>query len=174
MKRPCSSRIRSVPQIWAQTLCGGSMPRHWGAEIDRIENQRGIDELVAEDFLVVVDVVDEAVERADALLEPAPGRFPFPPGDDPRNQVERPFPIDVLAVAVDGEGDAHGLDGKPRRELLLVERPLVKRGEIAGQPRRDRPGHSRPRDHLIVKGAGIVGLPVNLQRISPSISLCEA
>jgi hypothetical protein len=46
-----------------------------------------------DDLAPVVDVVDEAVERADALGEPPLDRPPLRGGDDPGDQVERERPV---------------------------------------------------------------------------------
>ncbi len=46
------------------------------------------DDLVFQDFLVVVNVVDEFVEGVDALLQAALDPVPFLGADDARNQVE--------------------------------------------------------------------------------------
>ena len=45
------------------------MPTHLAAVAAGAEDQLGRHDAVAEDVAVVVDVVDEQVERADALLE---------------------------------------------------------------------------------------------------------
>jgi hypothetical protein len=63
-----------------------------------------------EDLLVVVDVVDEAVERRDALAQAALHLAPLGARDHARDQVERDQALGAGAVlvlgAVDGEGDA--------------------------------------------------------------------
>ena len=51
---------------------------------------------------------------------------PFPRRNDPGNQVEWPGAVDILAFAVDGEANAHGLDGKVHgiaacRDLSVAE-----------------------------------------------------
>ena len=61
---------------------------------------------VLEDFLVVIDVVDEGVERVDALLEAAFDAVPFVRRDDARDQVEGEDAFGAGGVAVDVEGDA--------------------------------------------------------------------
>ena len=127
-----------------------------GAEIDRIEDQFRVDNLVLEDFLFVVDIVDETIQRAHALLEAALGLFPFARGYHPRNQIEGPLAVYVFAVAVNGERDAHGFDGEFGGEFFLVEVFPVQRFQIGRKLPRLRPRHTRPLDHLIVKGAGLV------------------
>ena len=63
-----------------------------------------------QDRLLVVDVVDEAVERGDALAQAALHLSPFVGRDDARNQVEGDQALGAVAVlvlrAVDREGDA--------------------------------------------------------------------
>ena len=61
---------------------------------------------VAQDALVVVDVVEEEVERGDALAQPALDVLPLGARDDARDQVEREDALEPLLLAVDGEGDA--------------------------------------------------------------------
>ena len=65
--------------------------------------------LSSQDLLLVVDVVDESVQRVDALLEPVGDDVPLTLDDQPRNDVERPLAIDRAAAftGVDGERDAH-------------------------------------------------------------------
>jgi hypothetical protein len=46
----------------------------------------------------VVDVVDEGVERADALGQPALDRRPLGGGEDPRDEVQGPRAVAALAV----------------------------------------------------------------------------
>jgi hypothetical protein len=58
----------------------------------------------------VVDVVDELVERADPLGEPAFDRRPFGARDDPRDEVERKRAVHHLAVGagqIEGDPLAH-------------------------------------------------------------------
>ncbi len=54
----------------------------------------------------MIDVVNEQVQRPDALLEPALDPVPFGGGDQPRDRVERDDALDALLAAVDGERDA--------------------------------------------------------------------
>ena len=82
----------------------------------------------AQDFLAVVDVVEEGVERLDALLDALRQPPPFGAGDDARHDVEGDQPLGGLLLAIDGEGDAGlaedtfgvpHLFGEPGRILLL-------------------------------------------------------
>ena len=88
---------------------------------------------VVEDLLVVVDVVDEAVECIHALLETGGHLIPLPLHDQPGNDVEGPLAVDGPAAfaGVDGESDAHGPDGQFGRGLALGDL-LV--GKLAEHP----------------------------------------
>ncbi|MCW1777513.1 hypothetical protein NB693_24765 [Pantoea ananatis] len=59
------------------------------AEVDRVLQQHRREHLVLDDALGAVDVADEQVERAHALLQPGLGALPFVQRDHPRGQVDR-------------------------------------------------------------------------------------
>ena len=63
------------------------------------QDQLGRDRPVAEDQAVVVDVVDEQVQRPDPLLQPALDPVPLVGGDQPGDRVERDDLLDPLAPA---------------------------------------------------------------------------
>ena len=80
-------------QVRAGDVAPDAPGRIDAAALGAIERRR-LDDLfrnnfVFQDFLVVVDVVDEFVQRVDALLEAALDPVPFLSADDTRNQVER-------------------------------------------------------------------------------------
>ena len=60
----------------------------------------------AQDFLPVVKIVDERVQRADPLFNPAGKAAPFVCADGARHHVERDQPFFGLVLAVNVEGDA--------------------------------------------------------------------
>ena len=66
---------------------------------------------VADDLAVVVDVVDEQVERAHALGEPALDHAPLVAGEDARHEVEREGTVAGGAVGA----------GRVERDALLDE-----------------------------------------------------
>jgi hypothetical protein len=77
----------------------------------------------------VVDVVDEVVERADALRESALDLGPLVGGDDPRHQVEREGPVGDGALGrrqVEGDPLAHEqrVAQLPGRDEPLAAEPL--------------------------------------------------
>ena len=77
--------------------------------------------LVGEYFGVGVDVAEKQVEGGDALREPALDRFPFPGGDQARQQIVREDALGAFFAAVDGEGDALGEEGKIDRLLAAAQ-----------------------------------------------------
>ncbi len=83
---------------------------HLGPVLAVVQHLLGRHQPGLEDLLVVVDVVQEAIQRGHALTQPFLHVFPLVTGDDARNQVEGDQPLGAGAVlvfgAVDGEGDA--------------------------------------------------------------------
>ena len=86
-------------------------------EILRFHNEFAGNYLLAEDFLFVINVVDETIQCGEPLLQPRFGPLPFLTCNDSWNYVKRPRTIDVLAFAVDGKGDAHRANGEFSRRL---------------------------------------------------------
>ena len=88
-----------------------------------------------ENFLTVVDVVQEPVERVDALLQAPLEHVPLGSRDDARNGVERDQALGALLVAIDGEGDADAVKQQVGFAALLRD-PLRRHGgEPLGQRR---------------------------------------
>ncbi len=79
---------------------------HLRAEVRVAEHQFGGHDAVAQDPLLVIDILDEPVERGDALDDAALDHCPFFRGEDAGYDVERQDPVDLLAVGVNGERDA--------------------------------------------------------------------
>ena len=73
----------------------------------RGENHLGGNHSVAQDLLVVIDIVDEGVEGVDPLLETALDVVPLGGGHDSRDQIEREDALGSRGVSIDVEGDAH-------------------------------------------------------------------
>ncbi len=116
--------------------------RRFAADAGRQEIRGRRDDVVGHDAVVddapvVIQVVDEVVERLQALNQAALDARPLGCLDRARNHVERPGAVDVLAFGVDREGDAHLDDG-----ALRVGLPL---GELARAERRqDSPRAAQP------------------------------
>ena len=104
--------MRPDPPAWLH-------PYALGPEVDALGQHLAGKYAVLDDLLRAVDVLDEVVERAGALLQTGLGAFPLLRGDDPGNDVERPGTINVLAFGVDGEGHPHHLDRQVGGQLAL-------------------------------------------------------
>ena len=104
---PRASRTRSLPTMWMYWSCGHVDPDHLAPEVPRQHDQPARHDPSSQDLLLVVDVVDEEVERADALLQPRLDDRPLVGRDEARDQVERQDALGpLLRVGVDGERDA--------------------------------------------------------------------
>ena len=93
--------------MWHQTPPGGFRPTHCFSKAAGRRDDVGGDDAVFDDGLVVVDVMNEQVQRADPLLEAALDHVPFGGGHDPRDEIEGKDPLGAGAVAVHVEGDPH-------------------------------------------------------------------
>ena len=76
---------------------------------------------VLQDALRSVDVLQEQIQRDDALREPALDAVPLGARNDARNQVEGEQALGAAAVAVDGEGDALQQKGEIGELAALLE-----------------------------------------------------
>ena len=87
--------------------------RHSSARLKIIvrfeHNVRGHD-AVGKDFLLIIDIVDEAVERTHALQQTATELCPLAAGNYTRNEVERPSAVNVAALGVDRKRNTHLFD----------------------------------------------------------------
>ena len=81
------------------------------------EQQLRRHDTVFDDPLIVVDVINEKVQRGDALLQPAFDHRELGPIDDARHDIERPNFFGPRRVAIDGERDAHVQQSQVRRLL---------------------------------------------------------
>jgi len=68
-----------------------------------------------DNFLPVVDVMQKGVDRPHPLFDPARQPRPFPPRDDPRDNVEGDQAFGGLGPAVDVKGNS----GEPEQSLRL-------------------------------------------------------
>ena len=90
----------------------------------------------------MIEVVQEQVERPDALLQAALDVLPLGRRDQARHQVEGHDLLDALGALVDGEGDATRLERQLGRALAT--------GHLVGPQQRQSAGHHR------VVGADVV------------------
>ena len=116
------------------------------------------DDLVLQDLLVVINVVDELVERVDALLEAALDPVPLLGADDARNQVEGENALRARRISVDVEGDAHLEEQALRRALAAQKLALLERLDGVEQQASLRPHHSGIVEHLIPESLGLISI----------------
>lgn len=128
------------------------------AEMLRPEDVVWRDDPVLEDFLIVVDVVQEEIERRDALDQSLLDRLPLAVGNDARHQVEREDALGSLIVVVDREGDAPAHEGQVDCRLLPFVLGLVEMTEMVGDTRVVGSHGTRFVEHLVAKIAAVVGL----------------
>ena len=158
---PSRSRTRSVPQMLAQTPYGGLAADAGFEKVRRRRDDVLGHDAVFDDAPVVVEIVDEMVQRLQPLNQAALDARPLRGFDRARNDVERPRAVDVLAFRVDGERDAHLDDralgvGLPLRELALAERR-----KVVGELGRRRARLARCGKELVVEPARLVLIPVD-------------
>ena len=79
---------------------------HDAREVAARDDQPPRHDALADDLARVVDVVDEGVERADALRQAALDRDPLVGRDDPRDEVQREGAVLGAVLAGQLEGDA--------------------------------------------------------------------
>ncbi len=123
---------------------------------DRRRDHLGGNRAVLENFLVVVDVVDEGVERVDALLQAAFDAVPFVGRHDARDQVEGKDSFRARRVAVDVERDAE-LQQQPLGGMLIAQQLAVgERLYDLLHQLKVRPRRTVLLEHLVVKAFGLV------------------
>ena len=66
------------------------------AEIDRLLQDLFRKDPVLDNLLLIVDIGDEHVQGFHPLLQTFIRTRPLPTGDDPRDDVERPHPVDTI------------------------------------------------------------------------------
>jgi len=104
----------------------------------------------------VIDVVDEQVQRVNALLQAALDRAPLGRGDNPRNEVEREDALRAFVRAVDVERDAHGEQRTFGRSLATLDLTGRQRVEDLRQRLRTRTWSARAGEHLVEESFRIV------------------
>ena len=146
--RPDTVRRRRPDALWPEIL--------------RVGQQFGREHLVLDDPLVVVDVVDEQVQRLDPLAQPALDARPLVARDHPRDDVERPGAVDRAAfLGVDGEGDAEVADRQVRGGPPVAHFLLGQRTKVVAEAARHGPYLAGCGEQRVVHAAGGVGLPVD-------------
>ncbi len=89
------------------------------------------DHAIAQDVLLVVNVVQEKIERGDPLGQAAFHQVPFAPRDDARDEVERENPLRALVVVINRKG--HALAEKTRRGQVAFPREIRRSHFLEGR-----------------------------------------
>ena len=110
-------------------------------------------EAVVQDPPVVVDVLQEKIERRDALLQACFEPVPFRGRDDARQKIGRDDSFGRLIVAVDREGDALMQERLLARLLPQAEFFGRQFGEAAMQLCVVRPHASVGGEHLVIRAS---------------------
>jgi len=92
---------------------------HLGAILCVIEHLLGRNAPRLEDFLIVVDVVDEGIQRLHTLAQTRRHVDPFLRGDDARNDIERNQALSAFRFAIDSEGNAATMKQRISRFTLV-------------------------------------------------------
>ncbi len=79
---------------------------HLGPVIGIAQHQLGRHDAVLQDLLIVIDVVQEQIDRLHPLDHPGLDRLPFVRGDHARDHVKGQDAVDRIAFGIDREGDA--------------------------------------------------------------------
>ena len=123
----------------------------------RAEDELGRQDPGAQDPLSVIDVVEEQVERANALLEAARDAIPFVRDDDARDEVEGHDLLHPLGPLVHREGDPADAERQvggatTALDLLRAQRRQSPRQRLVVRARRAGRG-----EHLVPEAAQVVG-----------------
>ena len=97
---------------------------HLAAVLRIAEHAFGGNDAGAENRLLVIDVVQEQVQRVHALLSPASSRCHSSRGNDARHEIERDQPLGARLLAVHGERDADAM--KKALGLLALLRDAIR------------------------------------------------
>ncbi len=128
-------------------------------EIGRPGHQLGGDDTGAHRSLVVVDVVDEQVERVEPLDQARFDKLPLLGGHHPGNDIEGPRAVHPGRPFVDGEGHPDGPHLAVGCVLTFAEGFGAQLGEVPPQALGRRPWGAVGSDHLVEELARIVGGP---------------
>ena len=159
-----------LPVLVAHDICPGDVApdvlRRVNAHALRAEScrcQREVlrDDAVVQDALVVVDIVDEHIQRAYTLFEPALQPIPILCTHHSRHHVEWQDALPAARVAVDVEGDAHEHQVALRRRLSALELAIVHRLYTLDQRPRLRARHAVGLHQLIVEALGLIVIEVH-------------
>ena len=79
---------------------------HRRAIVAVAEDQLRRDDAVAQDMLLMVDIVEQQVDRGDPLRDAALEMLPFVARQDSRDHIERQDPVDRFGFRINRKGDS--------------------------------------------------------------------
>jgi hypothetical protein len=121
------------------------------------QDEVGRHEARLDDLLVVIDVVEEDVDRLDPLEAAPLHEVPFGAVEDARDEVEGDQPLGRASFGIDGKGDAQPPEQLFRRVLLGDEGIDGEIVEEAGKRGISPPDRAAGRTHLVEEFAGKLG-----------------
>ena len=130
----------------------GRHPNTLAAKVHRTLQHLAREYPVFDDVLLVIQIVDEQIERGQPLLEPFLDRIPLEAAHHARDHIERPCAVDIAGFAIDREGDAHRHDGCLYRLATGQKLFCGQRVQIVKQRLRRRPRLQLRVQQLIVGG----------------------
>ena len=130
-------------------------------EVARRQDELSRHDAVLDDALGVIDVVDEQVERLDALLQALLDGGPVRGADDAGQDVEREDALGPRLVAVHGERNAEVQQVALGRLLPPHQLALRQRNDALQQRRGAATGLSIGEHQFVVEGSGLVGREVH-------------
>src|SRR5258708_39696608 len=114
------------------------------------------DDPLLDDALLVIQILEEKIQRLNPLNESALHLLPFPTRDDAWDQVEGEDSLGPLIIAVNGEGDAlieKGIRGQRLLAFDLAISHFIEALEESPVVRSDDAGRAK---HLIVEVPNVV------------------
>src|SRR3546814_1562197 len=104
---------------WSSDVCSSDLHRQEGLVA---RNQLDGHPARAQNFLPVIDVVEEGVQCAHALFDAARQAPPFARRDDPRHDVEGDQPLVGFILAIDVESDARSEERRVGKDWVSTFR----------------------------------------------------
>ncbi len=115
-------------------------------------------DMIADDLALVVDVVDEQIQRVDSLFQSTFDAVPLGRIENARHDVERPDLFGAGFVAVHVEGDAHVQQRQIGGFLATLQFAVGEQRQAARQQLGARPGTPLGVEHLVVKSSHLIGV----------------
>ena len=81
--------------------------RALGFIVARIKYYVGRYDAIDQNFLLVVDIINETIQCETALHKATADFRPISRRNHPRDNIKGPGPVDVFALTIDSKGDTH-------------------------------------------------------------------